>query len=134
MRKNAKNELARDIIALGSIAFYIIVIVRALIGRFSPFVYQLIIAILLLMVLSRFINGANQYIARGFILLAFISLYYKSITFTFFSSILWVCMIFSLIHLKVKCIEIKKGILLGAVSAAIAYYLAPLIMAAQITI
>ena len=46
--KNWKKEVARDIIAFGSIPFFGIVLARALIGPYWEFVYQIIIAFVLL--------------------------------------------------------------------------------------
>ena len=115
------SGIARDIIALGSIPFYLIVIIRAVIGRFSPFVNQLVIALVILILLSLIIKQADQHIARGFILFAFISSYYESTTFTIFSLILWSCMIYSSKILKRNSKKIFRGIVLGIVTTAISY-------------
>ena len=66
MDKLWKTEIARDLIALGSIPLYLIVIVRAIIGEYLPFVYQLSIALLLLIILSSIAKNFNQHIARAF--------------------------------------------------------------------
>ena len=121
MKKRWSVEIARDIIALGSIPFYIIVIIRAIIGKFSPFVNQLVVAFGILILLSLIVKQADHHIARGFILFAFISAYYESITFTIFSLILWSCMIYSSRILKRNPKRIFRGVILGVVTAAIAY-------------
>ena len=43
MKVNWKKETARDIIAIGSVPFYLIVIIRTLVGPFWEFFYQLLI-------------------------------------------------------------------------------------------
>ncbi len=121
MKKRWNIEIARDIIALGSIPFYIIVVVRAVIGKFSPFVNQLVIALGVLILLSLIVKHTDQHIARGFVLFAFISAYYKSTTFTVFSFILWGCMIYSSRILKTNPKRVFRGVILGVVTAAIAY-------------
>lgn len=126
MPKNWKKEIARDTIALGSIPFYSIVIVRAVIGRYAPFVYQLLIALAAIFVLSK-IKSSNQHIARALVLVVFSSLFYKDILYTLFASLLWAIMIFSSLYLKVKAKGIANGALFGAVSTAISYYLTSLL-------
>ena len=106
---------------LEAFLFYLIVIIRAVIGKFSPFVNQLVIALGVLILLSLVVRQADQHIARGFILFAFISAYYKSTTFTIFSLILWSCMIYSSRILKRNPKRIFRGVILGVVTAAIAY-------------
>jgi len=128
MIKDWKKEIARDIIALGSIPFYFIVIIRAIIGKYAPFVYQLLFALIILLILYQFIRF-NQYIARGLILVVFTSAFYNIMLYTIFTALLWICMILSLVYLKVKGSEIIKGALLGLISTGISYYLTTLFIA-----
>ena len=118
-----KKETARDVIALGSLVFYAIVIVRAFVGGYAPFVYQLVIALLALFLLSAFIKDANQHVARGIILFFFVSLFYKEVLFSVFAGVLAITMIFSLVYLKVKDNSIARGMILGIISTAISYYI-----------
>jgi len=127
MKKEWKKEVARDILALGSIPFYFIVIVRALIVGYKPFLYQLIIAALLLFLLSLFIKKANFYVARSLILLVFTTLFYKEIEYTVFASLLWILLVASSAYLKVKVKEIVKGFFLSIVSTVAAYLLSLLV-------
>jgi len=122
-----KKEIARDSLALGSILFYAIVIIRAIVGEYLPFVYQLVIAIIVLFLLSRVIKG-DQYLARGIILFVFTSLFYNDKMFTIFAFTLLVILIVSLNYLKVKRNVILNGLLLGIISTVIGYYLSPLLI------
>jgi len=123
MGKNWKKEVARDTIAIGSVIFYIIVFVRAVIGNFPPFVYQLLIAGFFLFIFSQFFKSANQHMARGIILGTFVTLFYESIIFTVFALFIFVLMIVSLRYLKVKDKAITNGALQGIVSAGLGYYI-----------
>ncbi|HJN56760.1 MAG: hypothetical protein QF436_03615 [Candidatus Woesearchaeota archaeon] len=123
MKKNWKNEIARDSLAFGSILFYLIVIIRAIIGEYMPFVYQLLIALIILFLLSSIVKNTNQHIARAFILVVFTSLFYKDNLYTLFAALLWVFMIFSAVYIKIKKESIKKGIILGIFAMLISYYL-----------
>ena len=64
MKKDWKYELARDGMAFGSILFYIIIMARSLIGEYMVFVYQLSIAIIIL-VISSFIIKMQIIISQG---------------------------------------------------------------------
>jgi len=129
MTKDWKKEVARDSIALGSIPFYFIVIIRAIIGKYNIFVYQLLIALAVLIILSLVVKKSDMHIARTLILWAFTSLFYKDNLYTIFAFLLFVIVIISSYYLKVKKKEIIKGITLGIGSSVAAYYLASLIAA-----
>jgi hypothetical protein len=115
-----KKEVFRDVLALGSIIFYFIVLVRALIGDYLPFVYQLVIAFVLLIVLSYFVKGSNNHLARMLVLVIFTSLFYNQIVFTVFVSFVFVLAIVSSYYLKK---DILKGLVLGIVSSLVSYFL-----------
>ena len=115
------KEIARDTLALGSVPFYLIVIIRAIIGKYLPFIYQLSIAFIILFIFSKLLKNSNQHIARGLILAVFTSIFYKETIFTIFAAILFFAMIASLFYLKAKRNEILKGTVLGIASAAASY-------------
>lgn len=123
-----KNEVARDLIALGGLPFYFLVLVRATIGSYHEFLSQVAIALPALYVLSIFVKGSNLHIARGLVLVVFTSIFYEALPFTVFSALVWACMILSLIYLKVAKGEIIRGIVIGAASVAISYSLTLLIV------
>lgn len=125
---NWKKEVARDIIALGGLPFYFLVVIRSVIGEDSSFVAQTAIGILVLLILSVFVKNSNQYIARGIILATFSSMYYKSIAYTIFAYLLLFGMGFSLAYLKVRNKEITKGAVIGGISIVISYLIASLLL------
>ena len=120
---NWKKEVARDCIALGSIPFYIIVLIRAIIGEYAIFVYQLLIAFLILFGLSRIIKY-DVYVARVFILFLFTSLFYEVLLYTSFAFLLWILVIASSWYLKVKKELLFKGIVFGLLVGLVSYYFA----------
>ena len=128
--RNMSREIARDLVALGSIPFFAIVVVRAVIGSYKLFVYELIVAAVFLALLSLVIKKPNHHLARGFVLFVFTSLYYKDALFTTFAFLLWLSTLVSLFYLKEKAFLIAKGIALGIVCSAASYYLSPIIMSA----
>jgi hypothetical protein len=122
MTKNWGREVARDVLALGGIPFYLIVIARATIGKYNVFVYQLLIAIAAIYIIQFFIKKSNLRIARGFVLFIFTSLFYQDFVFTVFAFLLWLTALAALFYLKEKISNIIKGVMAGIVSAAIGYY------------
>ena len=124
--KDWKKELARDSIALGSTLFYFVVIIRAIVGQYAIFVYQMLIALVLMVLLSRFFDG-DMYVARCFVVWVFTSMFYSHWLYTVFAFFVWVLVIVSSYYLKTKKKVIIIGIVFGVVSALVAYYLAPLI-------
>lgn len=124
----AKEEIARDLIALGGLPFYFLVLVRASIGGYLSFLCHVALALPVLYLLSRAVRGSNLHIARGFILVIFTSVYYSALPFTIFSIFVWCIMIYSLIYLKTDTKEILKGIAAGVVSVVISYSLTLLIL------
>ena len=123
MKKDWKYELARDGMAFGSILFYIIIMARSLIGEYMVFVYQLSIAIIILIISSFIIKGANHYLARAFVLVVFTSLFYKDNLFTIFAALIWVFMILSAFYIKENKKSIFKGVVLGIVVTLASYFL-----------
>ena len=122
-KENWKQELARDSMAFVSILFYFIVIIRAIVGKFMPFVYQLLIALAILIILSFIIKKANRHIAMAFILVVFTSLFYQDNLFTVFAVLLWIFMIGAAFYIKEKKEAVGKGIILGLIAALASYYL-----------
>ena len=121
--KDWKKEIARDLMAFGSIPFYIIVLVRSLIGDYLTFVYQLLIAIVILIISSFIIKDTNHHIARAFVVVVFTSIFYKDLPFTFFAGLLWIIMIAAAFYIKLEKKSIYKGIILGIIATIISYYL-----------
>tara|TARA_Y100000031_G_scaffold39651_1_gene44632 strand:+ start:296 stop:679 length:384 start_codon:yes stop_codon:yes gene_type:complete len=123
MKENWKYEIARDSMAFGSILFYLIVIIRSLIGEYMIFVYQLLIAIIILIISSFIIKNANHHLARAFVLVIFSSLFYKDYLFTVFAVLVWFFMIGSAFYIKLNKKSIFKGIVLGVIAALLSYFL-----------
>lgn len=123
-----KKEIARDSLALGSILFYLIVIIRAVIGDYKLFVYQVVIALIVLFLLSKVFKNSNHYLARGYILFVFVSMFYKDNLFTIFAFVLLSILIVSLNYLGTKRRVILNGMLLGIASTVIGNYLAILLI------
>src|SRR3989338_4167780 len=122
MEKSWKKDIARDAMALGSILFYFIAIIRSTIGSYHLFTYQLLIAFGILIILSFIIKNANHHIARAVPLGVFVSLFYKDNLFTIFAALIFVIMIISAFYIKERKESIVKGIVLGVFASVVGYY------------
>ena len=117
------KESARDFLALGSIAFLILVLSRAILGPYLNIFYQLIISSLTLLIFSFFIKNYEYHLALGFILVIFTLLFYDFLPYDIFSIVVYIIMIMSALYLKIEKIKIIKGIFLGIICTIIGYYL-----------
>ncbi len=125
MKKEWLREQARDLIAVGSIPFLALTVARvSVITAYYPM--QFIISSILFFIL-KMIFKAELHAGIGFILVTFISLFYRSALFTIFASIVYAGVIISLFYLKRDTRLIVKGILLGMISAGMGYIIVRLI-------
>ena len=122
MKKDWKKEISRDVLAFGSIVFYVVVLARALIKPYRPFVDHLIVAILVLVILYFFIKDFDSYIARGFVLAVFTSIFYQDLLFTSFAFLVFFGLVFSAYYIETERLKIVKGLIFGAISVAVGYY------------
>ncbi|MBU4069999.1 MAG: hypothetical protein KJ646_03370 [Nanoarchaeota archaeon] len=126
MKKEFIKETARDIIALGGVPFFILVLVRVAILSKPDFLLQFLLAGVIFLLIN-FLVKTNLYSGLGLIILIFTSLYYNDLKFSIFASLVYVGLISSLVYLKSNKKEIIKGVLLGVLSSAISYYLVKVI-------
>jgi uncharacterized membrane protein YccC len=125
MEKVWLKELARDLIAFGSIPFLILTVARvAVLPVYYPM--QFIISSVLFFILKA-IFKADLHAGIGFILLTFVSLFYRNALFAVFAALVYTGIIFSLFYLKSQQRQIVKGILLGGISTGIGYLIVRLI-------
>ena len=122
MKLNFKKwiaEIERDLLALGSIIFYFLVIGRALVGPFWILFTQLVTAAVIFLIFEMIIKDFEKYIARGLILT---NLYYESILFLIFSSIILLLMMISSFKLGNEIKKIMIGIFIGTASSISSYF------------
>lgn len=122
--KNLKRETARDFLALGSWIFFILVIARALIKPYRPFVDQIIIAGIILLILGFVFKDFDGYVAKALILVVFTILFYEDGVFTIFAIFALIGLIVSSYFVRNNKIKIIKGVVIGTIISIISYYLA----------
>ena len=120
------QESARDILALGSLAIGLALVVRSTLGGYWGFVYQVLFSFLILFFISFFIKNYERHLARGFVLVIFTILFYRAdrdiTSFAIFLSLLFILMIVSAVYLKKDKISILKGLLMGVLATLAGYF------------
>ena len=122
MKSSWLKETARDLFAFGSVPFYFLVVIRAIIGKYNVFVYQMIITAIVIHILYFIIKDSNLHIARAFAIIVFTSIFYKAMLYTFFAALVWIVLLVSAYYLKRKIGSILRGIIIGLLGSLIGYY------------
>ena len=123
-----KREIARDVLAFGSWVFFVIVLVRALIGPFYGFLYQLLIAGAVLLFAGAFVKKYDGYLARGVVLAIFTYLFYNDVVYGVFVIFVFMAMLASSYYVGRKDREVVYGVVIGLVSSGAGYYLSRMIV------
>ncbi|MFT4312987.1 MAG: hypothetical protein ACMXYA_01130 [Candidatus Woesearchaeota archaeon] len=115
------REIYRDIRSLGSWVLFLLVLGRSMIDVFRPFVDQMVIAAILL-ILTSYIFSYDGYVARSFIVAVFTSLFYQDLFFTIFISLVTIAIWYSCTKFVSKK-SIILGIITGVCIVSIAIFL-----------
>lgn len=115
-----KFVAARDIVAVGGIPFFILILVRVYLLNNPIYFSQFVIAGILFLG-SFFLFKQNIYAGLGLIVLIFTSLYYDDLVFSVFGIVAYVFLLAGLFYLKKDVKKIFFGIILGALGIGISY-------------
>ncbi|MGE5307787.1 MAG: hypothetical protein ACM3OC_01725 [Deltaproteobacteria bacterium] len=116
------RDLARDLIAFGSIPFLLLTIVRVSFLGKPYYPLELIIGSLVFWALS-LLSGAEMRAGLGFVMLVFVSAYYHEMSFYIFGTLVYAGLVVSLLYLGYGSGRTVKGVALGAASAAAAFFI-----------
>lgn len=122
MKKTWLRETARDLLALGSIPFYFLVVVRAIIGKYDIFVYQMLIAALVIFIFYFIVKKPDLHVAMSFAAVVFTSLFYKEMIFTIFAFLVWALLVVSAFYIKGGMGSVIRGIIIGIMGSLAGYY------------
>ncbi|MFH1451590.1 MAG: hypothetical protein ABIF88_00245 [archaeon] len=114
------RETCRDLISLGSIPFFILVLARVYLIHKPDYFSQFLIAGVFFLVFY-FIFRYNLYSGLALIVLVFTSLYYDDFTYTIFGSVAYILILGSLFYLKFDWKKILLGVLFGAIGIGIRF-------------
>lgn len=120
------DEVSRDVLALGSTVFYVLVVLRTLVGPFPTFTSRLVLAAIV-MVLAAQLVEFDGHVARGMAAGFFLGLYYRNAFFNIFASLTWLSLVYAAYRLGSEKAVIGKGVAVGAISIAAGFYLTTLL-------
>ena len=111
---------ARDIIAIGGVPFFILVLARVYMLNNPEYFSQFLIsgAVFLLAFL---LFKQNIYSGLGLIILVFTSMYYNDVIFTVFGVIAYALLLVGLFYLKEDWKKVISGVVFGAVAIGASY-------------
>ena len=115
------KEFARDVIALGSPVFFVLVLARIFLLSNYAYLSQFVVSGILFFPLAYFFKS-NLYSGLGLIVLVFTTLYYTEIRFTIFAVFLYFLLVASLFYLKKEKSEIIKAIFFALISAGVSWF------------
>lgn len=122
MKKEWLKEIARDIIALGGIPFFSIVVIRIWLLDTPAYLSQFLIAGSLFLI-ATFLLKSSFYSGLSLISLFFTALVYADLRYTLFGSFVYLLLLGSLFYLNYNKKNIILGVILGAVTTVIGYYI-----------
>jgi len=111
---------ARDIVALGSIPFFILVLARVYLLNNPEYFGQFIIAGVVFLGIF-FLLKQNIYSGLGLIVLVFTSIYYSALIYTIFGMVAYVLLLAGLFYLKEDVKKILWGIFIGAIGIGVSF-------------
>ena len=118
------HEVQRDLMALGSVVFYALVLGRALVGPFWDLATPLLVVGVALLAVHVLLSQADLYLTRALIVAVLVTRHYGDIVFAMFASAAFVLMLLSARSLGRSRSSIVQGLALGVVLSGAAYALA----------
>jgi|SRR3989338_48817 len=118
------DELLRDIIAFGSLPFFLIVVIRTLINnKITTVTYQLGLSLILICIfyLIFWKWKFEIHAALSLPLVIFVSLYYQDLKFTIFVLVIFILLLASLLYLKYDWKKVSLGLIMGGMVSWISW-------------
>lgn len=116
MKKEWIKNISRDLLSLGSIVFYTLVVGRAMIYPYYLFLTELLIAAFILFFIFLYIKKLDTYTARALILTVLTSRFYESLTFSLFAGSAFILIVISSNYIGNGKKEIVRGIISAVIS------------------
>lgn len=118
------KQAERDVLALGSVVFYFLVIGRALVGPFWDLFTPLIIVAVILVTVNQFYKDIDLYLTRAMVVGSMTTQHYSDVIFGLFALVLLAVMVFASYNQGNSRPKIIRGLMLGLVLSTIFYPLA----------
>ncbi len=128
-----KKELFRDLEALGSYLFFVLVAARSMIGIHWSFFTQMVVGLVVSLILWQIIKSsfsvkASSHIMNSVILWTVINWYYKSVGFAVFTFVIFAAMFYAHgVLRKHQKFELVSGFVVGVLASCIALWVSGLV-------
>jgi hypothetical protein len=119
-----RREVQRDLMALGSVVFYLLVLGRALVGPYWDLATPLLVVGIGLLVVHPLLRSADLYLARALIVAVLVTRHYGDVVFGLFAGAAFVLMLVSAPALGRSRAAIAQGLAIGVVASGVAFLLA----------
>ena len=118
------REIQRDLMALGSVVFYLLVLGRALVGPYWDLAIPLLVVGVALLAVHPSLKRTDLYLTRSLIVAVLVTRHYGDLVFGLFAAVAFVLMVLSAPGLGRSRSIIVRGLALGVVASAVAFALA----------
>jgi hypothetical protein len=118
------REVQRDLMALGSVVFYVLVLGRALVGPYWDLATPLLVVGVALLAVHPLLDRADLYLTRALIVAVLVTRHYGDVVFGLFAAAAFVLMVLSAPSLGRSRSSIVQGLALGFVASGAAFALA----------
>jgi hypothetical protein len=118
------REAARDLLALGSVVFYVLVLGRALVGPYWDLAVPLAVAGAGRAIAIPVLRSTDLYLTRGLLVAVLVTRHYGDAVFGVFAAVAFVLMVVAAVGLERGRSAVARGVALGAVLSAAGYVLA----------
>jgi hypothetical protein len=118
------QEVQRDVLALGSVVFYVLVLGRALVGPFWDLATPLLVIGGALLAASPLLRSTDLYLTRALVVAVLVTRHYDDVVFGVFSGAAFVLMVLCSSRLGRPRAAIARGLALGVGSSCVGYALA----------
>ncbi len=116
------REISRDLMALGSIPFLLLVLIRIYIANNYLQFFQIIFGVILIFLLSIIFKRNDKYSAVIVVLGVFTSIFYNELKFTIFAVIIGLLALFGM-HKYLGRRHVWHGSIFGGISSLISYFI-----------
>ena len=120
MKDGLLKVAARDIVALGGLPFFVLVLVRVWMLDNTEYFLQFVIAGVVFLLLFFWLKQ-DVYAGLGLIVLVFTSLYYGDFLYSIFGSVAYCLLLVSLVYLGRDWKKVIFGVLLGAIGVGVSF-------------
>lgn len=118
------QEVERDVMALGGVVFYVLVVGRALVGPYWDLAVPLLVLGAALLVGYPLLRTTDLYLTRGLVVAVLVSRHYEDPVFATFAAVIYGLMTFFAPRLGHSAPSITRGVALGAAASGVGWVLA----------